>query len=333
MDLPAIVYTLRWFLRDTFRQALASRLSGLMLGASGVVIAVCLSVGVDGGILLERDGERVDFLPAHDPFAEKARNGPGGVDVVSGELTVFFGKIHIPLGRDVRDTVHFLELLLAGGVADSLGVLLALVWTASFLPSFLQPSEVAVLLAKPTPRWVLLAGKYLGVLAFVAFQAAVFMGGTWMALGLRTGVWDMVYLLCVPLLVLHFAIFFGVSVLLAVCTRQPMVCICGSLLFWFLCWGMNYGRHAAVVAPDSAATSAVLGTAVEAGYWALPKPADLGMVLFDTLHASDSFQRPAALQAVDNRGAFHPLLSMLTSLVFTLLMLAASAWRFAVTDY
>jgi hypothetical protein len=332
MDLPAIVYALRWFLRDTFRQSLASRLSGLMLGASAVVIAVCLSVSVHGGILLERDGDHVDFLPASDPLAQTARNGPPGVDVISGELTVFFGKIHIPLGRDVRDTVHFLELLLAGGVADSLGVLLALVWTASFLPTFLQPSEVAVLLAKPTPRWALLAGKYLGVLAFVAFQAVVFVGGTWLALGVRTGVWDMIYLLCVPLLVLRFAVFFGVSVLLAVCTRRPMVCVCGSLLFWFLCWGMNYSRHAAVMAPDSA-PSAVLGIVIEAGYWTLPKPADLSMVLFDTLQARDAFQRPAVLQAVGRGGAFHPLGSMLTSVVFTVLMLAASAWRFAVTDY
>ena len=50
------------------------------------------------------------------------------------------------------------------------------------------------------PRWSLLAGKFLGVLAFVALQASLFVGGTWLALGLRTGVWDPTYFLCVPIL-------------------------------------------------------------------------------------------------------------------------------------
>src|SRR5579884_1271747 len=153
MDLPAIVYALRWFIRDTFRQARASRLSGFMLGVSAIFIVVCLSVGVSGGIALEHDGEQVNFLPRHDPLADVARNSPKGVEVISGDLTIFFGVIRVPLGRDAHDAVRFLQLLLAGGVADALGVLLALVWTAGFLPVFLESDSVAVLLAKPVPRW------------------------------------------------------------------------------------------------------------------------------------------------------------------------------------
>ena len=41
---------------------------------------------------------------------------------------------------------------LAGVVADTAGVLLALLWTAGFLPTFLEPAAVTVLLAKPAPR-------------------------------------------------------------------------------------------------------------------------------------------------------------------------------------
>src|SRR5262249_23044651 len=144
----------------------------------------------------------------------------------------------------------FLQLLLAGGVADAAGLLLALVWTAGFLPTFLEPASASVLLAKPVPRWSLLAGKYLGVLAFVAFQATVFVGGTWLALAARTGIWDATYLLCIPVLLLHFAIFYSVSALIAVCTRSTVACVLGSVLFWFVCWGMNYGRHAALATPE-----------------------------------------------------------------------------------
>ena len=55
-------------------------------------------------------------------------------------------------------------------MADTLGLMLTLIWTAGFLPSFLEGRNICVLLAKPAPRWVLLVGKYVGVLAFVLFQ-------------------------------------------------------------------------------------------------------------------------------------------------------------------
>ena len=239
----------------------------------------------------------------------------------------------MPLGRDAGEAIHFLQLLLAGGVADALGVLLALVWTAGFLPTFLEPSAATVLLSKPVPRWSILVGKYLGVLAFVGFQAVVFVGGTWLALGLRTEVWTPGYLLCIPLLLLHFAIFFSISVFLAACTRSTVACVFGSVLFWLLCWVLNYGRHAALAMPELQAFSPAFYGIVETLYWILPKPADLGMILFDALQAGDSFSRLFDYQALQSRGAFSPELSVLSSILFTVAMLAAAGRQLAVTEY
>jgi hypothetical protein len=101
----------------------------------------------------------------------------------------------------------------------------------------------------------------------------------------------------------------------------------------FLCWGMNYGRHVAVLLPDSGGASSAFLTLVDAGYWLLPKPADPGMVLFDTLQAGNAFQRLPALQAIDAHESFHPLLSVLTSFAFVLAALAAAAREFARADY
>ena len=333
MNLPATMYVLRWFLRDTFRQASASRLSWLMFGISGAFILVCLSMGVRGDIALQRDGESVDFLPANDPLAETARSSAKGVAVLDGELTVFFGFICVPLGRDAREAVHFLELLLAGVVADSLGILLALVWTGGFVPAFLEAQIVSVLLAKPIPRWTLLLGKYLGVLAFVAAQTTFFVAGTWFALAVRTGVWDFAYLLCVPMLLLHFAIFFAVSAFLAVRTRSTVVCVFGSLVFWFACGGVNYGRHAVLLSVDARGISPFVSAFANVVYWILPKPADLGMVLFDTLRAGNSFQRLETFQGIDRHGGFYPLLSLATCFVFTCFVLVAATRKFARTDY
>ena len=61
------------------------------------------------------------------------------------------------------------SLILAGGIAGTLRTALTLVWTAGFVPTFLEPGAASVLLAKPVERWQLLLGKYVGVLAFVGF--------------------------------------------------------------------------------------------------------------------------------------------------------------------
>ena len=240
------------------------------------------------------------------------------------------------MNRDRRDAVHFVELALAGGVADALGLLLALVWTAGFLPGFLDGRSVSVLLAKPTPRWLLIVGKYLGVLAFVLFHAVLFVGGTWLAIGCRTGVWETTYLWAVPMLLLQFAIFFSFSVLLAVCSRSTVVCVFGSVLFWCLCWGMNFGRHALLAETYRPSDAAIAGQAVrlvEAGYWFLPKPADLGIMLFDALDAASAYGKVAVFDSIQAHGDFHPWLSIAASLSFMALALVAASRQFAALDY
>jgi hypothetical protein len=227
--------------------------------------------------------------------------------------------------------VHFLQLILAAGVADTLGLLLTLVWTAGFLPGFLDCRAVAVLLAKPVPRWGLLWGKYLGVLCFVLVQATYFVGGTWLALALRTGVWEPSYLLSVPLLLLHFAIFFSVSLLLAVLTRSTVVCVFGSIAFWGICWGMNYGRQAIGSGSDLASQgtlSPLLVRLADFGYWVLPKPIDLGRLVFDALGAGTHFQPAIAGISATSLG-----LSVLTSLLFTAYILYAAGRQFTQMDY
>jgi hypothetical protein len=315
-----------------------------MLTVSGLCILFCLGVGVVGDVNPNwAPGEPPELLPrgAADPAQAKHE----GIDVISGDLTLAFGAIKVHLARYKEEAVRHLQLLLAVGVADVAGLLLTLIWTAGFLPTFLEHNAVAVLLAKPVPRWSLLLGKFLGVLAFVLFQATLFVGGTWLALGLRTGVWDKSYLLCILMLLLHFTIFFSFSTLLAVCTRSTVACVFGSLVFWFLCWGMNYGRHAVVaLEPSPAATSAdqvapqqtlspLVRWTTEAGYWALPKPADLGILLYHAMHAESFARELSVFEMVEQRNQFNPQLSVLASLLSTLLILAVAARQFVLMDY
>jgi hypothetical protein len=302
MNAAAALVTIRWLVRDTFRQSLASGIFWLMLGISAVSVGVCLSVTPQGE--------------------------PG-----NGSLALAFGALEIPMAHGPHDAVRALELRLAGWVADAAGLLLALLWTAAFLPTFLEAESVAVLLAKPVPRWSLLAGKFVGVLVFVAFQATVFIAGTWLALGLRTNVWDPIYFLCIPLLLLHFAVFFSFSAMLAVATRGTVACVFGSILFWLLCWAMNFGRHAALLLPDLQNVSPAFRFLLEAGYWVLPKPLDFHFILIEALQADHVFARVLDTRTLAAHGAWAPGLSVLASVACALALLAVAAYDFLTTDY
>jgi len=332
---PAALMTIGWLIRDTFLQSLASRIFWILLAVSVLCISVCATLEIHGDVPLV--GEKTDFLPRHAQEAQDSEKvKTSGVTVLAGELTLAFGTIRLPLARDARGAAHFLELVLAGGVADTVGLLLTLIWTAGFLPGFLDGRGISVLLAKPAPRWLLLVGKFTGVLAFVAFHAVLFVGGTWLAIGARTGIWERAYWWSVPILLLHFAIFFSFSLLLAVCTRSTIVSVFGSIVFWFLCWGMNFGRHALLAETYGRSDAKFSDSAVrlvDAGYWILPKPADLGMLLYDSLEAADSFGQIAAFRIVRSHGDFHPLLAIVASLAFMAFTLVASSRQFATADY
>jgi ABC-type transport system involved in multi-copper enzyme maturation permease subunit len=337
MTLPQFLYALRWLVWDTFRQAFASGIIWVMLLVSVICIIFCLSISVEGGKSgLPPDSGPSSALPPNDPEAKKASKYPGDVEVFpEGAISVGFGMFRVPFNRYASDYVRYVQMLLAGGVADTFGVLLTLIWTAGFLPTFLDPSVASVLLAKPLPRWALLVGKYLGVLAFVLVQAVFFVVGTWLALGLRTGLWDAGYLMTIPMLLLHFGIFFSFSLLLAVWTRSAVVCVFGSLLFWLLCWAVNHGRMSVALShPNLHADFPTAFWMVEISYWILPKPSDFGYLLFQGLNAKDSFSPLLDYRLLEHDvGVFYPVMSVVSSLIFTVVVLGTAAYEFLTTDY
>lgn len=378
MNFSSAFLTIRWLIRDTFRQAVASRISWAMLIVSGVAIFFCLSVGIVGEpVEPERQsGYSKEIIPE----SEAKKLDPNivrdsQVTVRGGELSLLFGAIRVPMERRRDKAVRGVQVILARDVADTVGLLLALIWTAGFLPSFLEPANASVLLAKPPPRWSILTGKFLGVLTFLLVQAIFFVFGTWLALGIKTAVWDPQYLLCIPVLLIHFAIFFSFSTLLAVWTRSTVSCVFGTILFWLLCWGMNYGHHAMLArklddrrlqvqtehllvltaAPGGGLPGSVpwsgLGlinqwnpgrpppvtpassVLMEIGYWIMPKPADMGIILSDALKADDFVGQLTEYKILRKHDAFHLQLSVLSSLLIMVVFLALAGYEFVTTDY
>lgn len=244
------VASLIGLMRDTFRQAKASGLSYVLWAFTIAATATCLTAETTGALKIKSAGEETEILPATDRDAHFAHSDQHrSVKVTDAKLSLLFGKFEIPLARDVADGVRWIHYVLATRVAETLGVLLALIWTAGFLPGFLHPSSVTVLLAKPTPRWLLLVGKTLGVLAFVGLHATAFVGLTWAALGLKTSVWNPAYLASIPLLLVQFAAFFGFSAVLATMFRSTVVSVIGVIGCWLICMAINYSHHSLVAAP------------------------------------------------------------------------------------
>jgi ABC-type transport system involved in multi-copper enzyme maturation permease subunit len=341
---------LKQLIQDTFRQALASGICWMMLVVTAICVVFCLSVDVSGDVVLQSDGEPVFFLPPPPDHSLVPPAGAGqqvrppletdpalarreGVETISGRMTLAFGAVSIPVSRDRSDAVHFLQLILASGIAGTCGLLLTLVWTAGFLPTFLDPSAASVLLAKPIPRWQLLLGKYLGVLAFVGFQLVIFVALTWLALGVRTKVWDAAYWWSVPLLLIEFAIFYSFSVLLAVVTRSTVACVFGCIFCWLLAWGINYGSIMARHMPQPQFLPASTVALAQASYWITPKPIDAGLILFNALNAKEHFEKPAVYKLVESGPTFSPQLSILSSLVITGAVLALATHEFRTADY
>jgi hypothetical protein len=135
------------------------------------------------------------------------------------------------------------------------------------------------------------------------------------------------------MLVLNFAVFFSFSTLLAVATRSTVACVFGSVLFWLLCWGMNFGRHVTQVLPEKHGASAVLSRSTEIGYWVLPKPLDFQLMIADGLMPGHTVFRLVSTPGLSEHGAWSPLASVLASLGAAAVLLALATYEFLSADY
>jgi ABC-type transport system involved in multi-copper enzyme maturation permease subunit len=327
MDSPTALWMTRWMVALTFREALASRLFWVTSLVTAICVLLCLSVRVVGPAPLPVEpGEARLRLPLED-YQRRPDARAQGIDPAASEVSILFGAVRIQYRHYSDDAVRFLESFLGGLVANVAGVVLLLLGTAGFLPDFLEPANASVLLSKPVPRWSLLVGKYLGVVGFVGLQTFVFVVGTWLALGVSTGVWVPNYLLCWPVLLLHFAVFFSLSVCLAVWSRRAVVCMVGVLAFWIACWAVNHAWHAWQGAGPAAPLL------LDVAYWVLPKPADLNWMLFDLHGARDHFGTLFDYRALAGLDGSPLFLSVLSSLAFPVVVLLLGAIRFTRTDY
>ncbi|MBI4717769.1 MAG: ABC transporter permease [Planctomycetes bacterium] len=191
---------------DAFRESRDRKIFWVLVVMTFVIVACMLCIG------FEQD--RVTFL-----------FGAWEVEGAYYSPLSAIGRSHI-----IGLAVYLLVPVFLGWI----GVILMIVATANMFPNLMERGAVDVLLAKPLGRPRLFLYKYLAGMTFVLFQAALFVGSTFLVLGFRWRVWVPGYLLCIPLLVLLFSYLYCVSVLVAVRTRSAVAATLVTLFAWVL---------------------------------------------------------------------------------------------------
>jgi ABC-type transport system involved in multi-copper enzyme maturation permease subunit len=189
---------------DCFRDALDRKLFWVMTGISAMmaVVMACVSFDETGVHFLFglRHFETDIFAPGHP-------EGRGWIGLI---LTKYIGEYYI----------------------GWIGIIIALVGTCGIFPSMMERGAIDVLLAKPLSRPTLFLGKYLGAMAFVFIQAAIFVVLTFLVAGWRWNYWSVDYLWCIPLIVLLFSYVFCFTALFGVITRSAMSSLLLSIVAW-----------------------------------------------------------------------------------------------------
>ena len=130
-------------------------------------------------------------------------------------------------------------------LAGILGVLIAILVTAPTVPQTFEPGAVDLLLSKPVSRSLLFLTKFFGASTFILLNLIYLIGGMWLIAGLRFDIWSGRLLLCIPVCVFLFVIYYSVSALTGVIWRNAIVSVCCTILFWGLCYAVGTAKSVA----------------------------------------------------------------------------------------
>ena len=142
----------------------------------------------------------------------------------------------------MRDFVKMSLAVLTNLIAATFGVLIAILVTASIIPSMFDVGSVNLLFSKPLVRSLMYLSKYVGGLSFVLINAAYLVVGVWLIVGIRFGVWHHRLILVIPILLFLFAIYYSVSAFAGMVWRNTIIAIAAAILLWGICFvvGLTY---------------------------------------------------------------------------------------------
>ncbi len=237
------------------------------------------------------------------------------LDVVDGALAAarLFGQdVNIGGQRLSIDTVVTGIQTGLAGFLFGVGLFLSIFATANLVPVMLEKGYVDLLLSKPLSRPALFLGRYLGALSVVVLNLAYLVGGVYLLLGFKTGVWKPGLPAAGVLIALTYAVLLGFMMLVGVWTRSSSITIMLTYALFPLS-GFLAIRDQLTVMLTSRLTVAL----IDGLYHILPKIAGMGRAMGEM-----AMGQPVA--------SFAPLWS---SLLFGAACLVLATITFARKDY
>jgi ABC-type transport system involved in multi-copper enzyme maturation permease subunit len=227
-----------------------------------------------------------------------------------------------------------LQTTLVNFFAGWIGILIALIITAGFIPNMLQKGTIEIWLSKPISRWGLLTYKYIGGLTFVFLNAVVLIGGTFLALSFKTGFWNYWYLVSIFVLVFFFAVLYSVSVFFGILTKSPVVCILMSLLMWFISF-IVYTMKTLINSFDLKEQEfyTSLKNVIDVVHFILPKTSEIKTVNNYILTKVAQIPPEMMEQGFQTVTGSDIIKIVLTSLGFMVVVMFLSCWIFSKKDY
>lgn len=151
------------------------------------------------------------------------------------------------------------------------GIFMSLFATSNLIPSLLQPGFIDLFISKPVSRVEIIAGRFIGALAIVAFNIFYLMVFTFLIMSLKTGIWNWGFLLAGLMIIITFATLFALMTLLGVVSRSgPFSLMLTYLILFFSPLLLQRDQIYALL--DARIYSYIL----DGLYYILPKTAELG---------------------------------------------------------
>ncbi len=142
----------------------------------------------------------------------------------------------------VNTLVNYRILGLMGFLGGILGISVGIMVTSPIIPNMYEPGSIDLLLSKPVNKSLLFLSRFAGACSFVLLNTTYLIVGIWLIAGLRFEVWNHNLLLCIPVFLFLFMVYYSVSALAGVIWRNPIVSIVMTLVFWSVCFVLGTSK-------------------------------------------------------------------------------------------
>lgn len=186
----------------TFRELWAKKIVlGLFVVSSLVLVLITFALNLD---VVEGSLEGIRL------FGQQPNTGKNASDV--------------PSQLSLKSVVVGVESVVAGATYW-VGILLSLFASSSLFSDLQTPGRIDLLLSKPISRVHVVTGHVLGVWAAIAVLTIYLMGGTWLIMSVKSGVWNPRFLLSIGIVIVMFGVMYSAVMLMGVWTQSTALAL------------------------------------------------------------------------------------------------------------